>query len=349
MTRQFTPKEDAKLVQFRERGLTWYQVGNRLGFNPDTCRRRYKKLNLRNVLLDVSQLYDHDELSYDALVEEWNDWLGRTVIKISQVEKPETNRRRIGIICDTHCPYQNSEVLAELMVDGPYDLIIHGGDLLDWHAVSSFVKRKYVDPKLEIQRGTWVLELLSGMATEVEVVSDNHSKRLLKAISKANLPTGIMELLQWFAPDLDLFELMTEDLSNVRIANPVEVVEGVRFFGQYGDLIVGHADTSSKLKLRAAENLDAWLREWKEPLGLKPWRVVAQAHTHATGMAYGEGGAKLFMELGACCTLGAMTYAFQGKMGYRAPVPTYTVLEQDKTKDGWRTDFHSIRQVVVAP
>ncbi len=347
MTNQFTPREDAKLAQLRGRELTWYQIGNRLGRNPDICRRRYKKLNLQDVLLDALRLYDRDELSYDMLIEEWNDWLGRTVTKANRADKPDKNKRRIGIVCDTHCPYQSSEVLAELRADGPYDLIIHGGDLLDWYAVSSFVRRKHVDPKLEIQRGTWVLELLSDMATEVEVVSDNHGKRLLKAISKANLPTGLMELLQWFAPELDLFKLMTEDLPNVSIADPVEVVEGVHFFGQYGDLIVGHADTASKLKLRAAENLDAWLREWKEPLGLSPWRVVAQAHTHATGMAYGEGGAKIYMELGACCTLGAVSYALQGKMGYRAPVPTYTILEQDRTEEGWKTDFHSIRQIVV--
>jgi len=348
LNRQFTIREDDKLAQFRERGLTWFQVGNRLGRNPDTCRRRYKRLNLQEVLLKGSQLYDHDELSYDALVEEWNEWLGRTVLKAElDYQELSGNSRRIGIICDTHCPYENLSVMAAFIADGPYDLVIHGGDLLDWYAVSSFVRRKHVDPKLEIQHGTWVLEALSSIATEVEAVSDNHSRRLLKAVSKANLPTGLMELLQWFAPELDLFKLMTEDLPNVRIANPVEVVGGVHFFGQYGDLIVGHADTASKLKLRAAENLDMWLCDWQKPLGLSPWRVVAQAHTHQLGVAYGAGGHKAYIELGSCCTLEAMGYALQGKVGYRPPIPAYTTLEQNMTKDGWKTDFNSICQVVV--
>ncbi len=346
MGRHFTHEEDDQIVFRRQQGLTWARVGSYMGRSGDVVRRRYARLKLVDKLL--STYIPDDEPSYDELAVEWNKWLGRTVAEVPDPKPIWPNQRRVGIICDTHCPYENRDVLAAFIADGPYSLVIHGGDLLDWYSVSSFVKRKHVDPRLEIQHGTWVLETLAGIATDVEVVSDNHSRRLLKAVMKANLPDSLMEVLQWFEPEINLFKLMAEGLPNVKIANPVEVVEGVHFFGQYGDLVVAHADTSSKVKLRAAENLDKWLTDWQGPLKLKPWRVVAQAHTHQLGMAYGQGGHKLYMELGACCTTEAMTYALQGKVGYRPPVPAYTTLEQCRNEAGdWETDLNSIRQVVV--
>lgn len=349
--RPFTKQEDDQITQLRAQGLTWSMIGRHMGRSGDVVRRRHKRLDVAAVLVEAARLCtDDDSMTYDKLAVQWNEWLGRTVAEVPEAPpiKWPVGLRRVGIISDTHCPYESRGVLAAFVADGPYDLVIHGGDLLDWYAVSSFVKRRHVDPRLEIQHGTWVLEVLAGIATEVEVVSDNHGRRLLKAVMKANLPGALMEILEWFKPELDLFKLMVRDLPNVKIADPVEVVEGVHFFGQYGDLVVGHADTSSKLKLRAAENLDTWLREWKGPLGLKPWNVVAQAHTHRLGVAYGAGGYKAYMELGACCTLEAMAYALQGKVGYRPPVPAYTTLEQHKGEDGnWYTDLNSIKQTII--
>jgi len=353
----FTEQEDGLLANLRSKhNLTWPQIGRRLGRSGDVVRRRYKKIDLDNALMNIAQLYANSEVednqssepAYDDLVSQWNEWLGRSVQKVKAPKSSSKDSRHVGILSDSHCPYEDRGVLAAFVTDGPYDLAIHGGDLLDWYSVSSFVKRKYVDPRLEIMHGTWVLETMASIATEVEVVSDNHGQRLLKALSRANLPDGLMELLQLFAPELDLFELMAKDLPNVNIADPVEVVEGVHFFGQYGDLVVGHASTTSKLKLRAAENLDGWLREWHKPLGIKPWRVVAQAHTHQLGIAYGSGGHKAYMETGACCTLDAMGYALQGQVGYRPPVPAYTTLTQIRNEAGdWESDFNSIRQVIV--
>lgn len=343
----FSLQEDSQIAQLRECGLTWPTIGRRMGYSGDQVRRRHKRLDIANALAEAARFYTDDGPTYDELAAQWNDWLGKSAQESKAPKLPSGKSRRVGIICDTHCPFEHREVIAAFVADGPYDLVIHGGDLLDWYSVSSFTKRKHVDPKEEVQHGTWVLETLANIATEVEVVSDNHSQRLLKAVTKANLPGGLMDLLQWFAPELDLLKLMSNGLTNVKIADPVEVVKGVHFFGQYGDLVVGHAGTSSKLKLRAAENLDTWLREWKESLGLRDWRAVAQAHTHQAGVAYGAGGYKVYMELGACCTLDAMSYALQGHVGYRPPIPTFTTLEQKLSGGDWVTELNSIRQVII--
>ena len=358
-------QEDTQIVHLRAQGLTWPAIGRRIGRSGDAVRRRHKRLGSTGALTEVDRFQMADRFhvytgpvgdnitnptgpTYDDLAAQWDDWLGRSVKKVKSPRLANKGSRRVGIISDTHAPYEDWDVLAALAADGPYDLIIHGGDLLDWHAVSSFAKRKHVDPKLEVQHGTLVLEKLAGIAVDVEVVSDNHSKRLLKAISRSNLPGDLMDLLQWFEPELDLFRVMSRDFPNVKIADPVEVVEGVHFFGQWGDLIVGHAETSSVITLRAAEKLDKWLTNWGGPLELNPWRVVAQAHTHQLAKSFPRGGHFCLMETGACCTLDAMSYAMKGGVGWRPPVPSYTTLTQRRNDDGdWETDFNSIRQVVM--
>lgn len=349
------------LVLLRQKhGRQWAGIANYLkrkyGSNhtANACSSKFYRMKEAGGLLDLAwELVAPEEPSYNELVEQWNEWLGRTVREIQSPTETVVGRRRIGIICDTHCPFEDRAVLAAFVADGPYDIVIHGGDLLDYYSVSSFVKRQSCNIKEEVQHGTWVLELLAGCGAQVIVVTDNHSKRILKALNKANLPPDLLELLQWFSPHLDLFKLMAEGLPNVRIADTtVPVRDGstvtLSFLVQVGDLVVGHPDTASKIKLRSVEGFDDWLMEWKDTLGLAPWRAIGMGHTHQAGVAYGQGGGKLFMELGAAVTVTGMSYALQGKTGYRPPTPLYTVLTQERGDDNnWKTVFNSVHQVPV--
>jgi hypothetical protein len=207
--------------------------------------------------------------------------------------------------------------------------------------------------RAEIQHGTRLLEILSRSAEEVVITTDNHSKRILKLLGSANLPPELLEILGWLAPNLDLIKIMSEGLPNVKVATHDKPANDgspvtLSFLVQRGDLIVGHPDTASKIPLRSVHNFDEWLVQWKDTLELSPWRVVAMGHTHQAGMSFEQGGHKLYMEVGSAVTIEGMQYVFSGKVGYRPPVPTYTTLSQDLQEDGtWRTDFNSVRQVVV--
>ena len=259
----FTHRDDAQIIWFREQEKhTWPSIGYRLRRSRDVVSKRYKHLKSIGMTVEDARPYISRSLTFDGLLLQWNEWLERTIPDIREIRHEPVlaeNLRYIGIIGDTHCPYEDLDVIAAFLADGPYDVIIHSGDLLDWHAVSSFVHRKHVDPKEEIQHGTALLTLLSDNAVQVHVVDDNHGKRLLKTMMKSNLPTALVDLMQLFSPQLNLFKLMAKDLPNVQMTQPVKEIETARFFGQWGDLVVGHADTTSTLQLRAAENLNKWL------------------------------------------------------------------------------------------
>jgi len=351
--------EKRDLVHLRHGDRKWGEVAIALNAKygqertPDSCSAKYRRMRIEGELYAITMQDTHKEPTYDELVKEWNEWLGRGEVRATPIITETANRRRVGILSDSHCPYESKHVIEALLADGPYDIVIHAGDLLDYESVSTFVHDRGSSMRAEIQHGTLLLEELSRVADEVIVTTDNHSRRILKRLNQSNLPSELLEMLSWLAPHIDLFELMSEGLPNVKIASRDKpAIDGspvtLSFLVQRGDLIVGHPDTASKIPLRSVHNFDEWLVQWKDTLGLSPWRVVAMGHTHQTGMSFEQGGHKLYMELGASVTIEGMQYVFSGKVGYRPPVPTYTVLEQDMQENGaWVTDFNSVRQVVV--
>lgn len=360
----WTPEELADLAALRENGRTWPEIAVYLNRKystartTDACRDRYKRLRANAALGLNKQLPPRLELrrespSYDDVIVAWNEWMGRTVRDVKGPPRQEKERRRLGIICDTHCPHENRDVLARFVADGPYDIAVLAGDVLDFLAVSPFYRERHSSMKEEVQHGTWVFEILAGCASEVYVIGGNHGRRILKQLSKAKLPTDLLELLQWFEPQLDIFKLMASGLPNVHVVNnEVPTRDGsmlrVHFLIQLGDAVIGHPDFSRKVRMKAISGFREWLEEWKATLGLANWRVVAQGHTHQAGIVFPLGGAEAWIELGAAATVEAMQYALRGKLHWKPLVPCYTVLEQVKDeKFGWRTDFNSIRLVLV--
>ena len=349
--------EKRDLVRLRHGGGKWEEVALALNAKygqertPDSCSAKYRRMRMAGELYAITMQDTFDEPTYDELVEAWNRWIGRTEVRESSPVATETadRRRRIGILSDSHCPYESKEVVRALLEDGPYDIVIHGGDLLDYESVSTFVHDRGSSMRTEIQHGTLLLEELSQVAGEVIVTTDNHSRRILKRLSQSNLPSEILEMLGWLAPNLDIFRIMSEGLPNVKIASHDKpAIDGspvtLSFLVQRGDLIVGHPDTASKIPLRSVHNFDDWLVQWKDTLGLKPWRVIAMGHTHALGISYEH---KCYMEVGSAIRIEGVAYALSGKVGYRPPVPAYITLSQDLVGGEWVTDWNSIRQVVV--
>lgn len=351
--------ERKDLVKLRLEGREWHEVAlalnakHGLDRTAHSCSGKFRRMRLSGELYSITVQNTHEDPTYEELIAEWNEWIGRTPKEVKTPKTKNSQTRRIGIITDSHCPYESEAVIKAFVEDGPYDIIIHGGDLLDYESVSSFVHDRGSSMRTEIQHGTRLLETLSQSAEEVVITTDNHSKRILKMLSSSNLPPELLEILSWLSPHLDIFSVMSEGLPNVRVASRTEPARDgspvtLSFLVQRGDLIVGHPDSSSSIPLRSVHKFNDWLVGWKDVLGLDSWNVVAMGHTHATGMSFGHGGYKLYMELGAAVKIEGVAYALRGKMGYRAPVPTYTVMEQERDEEyGWKTDMNSVRQVVV--
>jgi len=355
--------ERRDLVRLRHGEREWNDIALALnakygrGRTPDSCSGKYHRMRMSGLIREMEQaLQDEEDVpTFDELVVEWNRWLKRRVSEIKAPAASSSKRRRIGITSDMHCPFENRELLAAYVAEGPYDLTIVGGDLLDYNSVSTFVKREYIDIEDEIKHGTWVLELLAANSTEVEIILDNHSHRIMKVLSKCpDLPWRLVELLKWNTPEVNILQLMSEGLDNVKIAkmnvSPIDDTDvRIRYMVQEGDLIVAHPDMSRKHDLTTPRRFaEDFLCPWEHLLGIHPWRVLALAHTHGAARGYWGGGAKMYLELGAAVTLAGVRYAFEeGRAGYRPFVPIYTTLEQERDERyGWRTDMNSVKQVL---
>jgi hypothetical protein len=121
-----------------------------------------------------------------------------------------------------------------------------------------------------------------------------------------------------------------------------ETTVGGRFslgwFYQMGDLICAHAEKFSKVPGSALRGIDEWFTDQHEILGLEPWRVLVQAHTHQLGW-FPFKSDKLLIEGGAMCSVHG--YQLTARIMGRPQRLGYVTLEQ---KNGV-TDINGIRLV----
>jgi len=365
MRGSWTDDEERALVELRTAGKDWVAVAtglrHRFGrdYTTDACESKWRRIQ-RNAAASSEEVAPVVVPSpkaapgpaYDELVLGWNEWLGRKVKEIQVPQAIEKESRRIGVLCDLHCPFERRDVLAAFVANGPYDTIVLAGDLLDFLPVSPFIQERPASMRDEVQHGTWVLEALAQSACTVIVLPGNHGRRILKKLESAHLPADLMDMLHLFEPQFDLFKLMAKGLANVEIMHEGRSVrDGSRvvtsFLVQLGDCILGHPDYSRKVRMQSVAGFREWLVEWKDTLGLSPWRVVGMGHTHQAGMVFALGGAEMWLELGAAVTVEGVAYATRGKIIWKPPVSCYTTLTQYKEGESWHTDFNSVKQTIV--
>ena len=112
---------------------------------------------------------------------------------------------------------------------------------------------------------------------------------------------------------------------------------------QHGDLIFTHGEKSMAQASSLMMGISQYLHRWKTVLGLKPYRIIAQAHNHADlRMTMGD---ERWMQLPAACepvSIG-MEYIFNTRMIGNPPVTGYSVFYQDAGE----TDYNTSRSVVL--
>jgi hypothetical protein len=113
---------------------------------------------------------------------------------------------------------------------------------------------------------------------------------------------------------------------------------GVGWLYQHGDVICTHAEKYSRVPGAALRGIDEWLTDFDGVLGLNPWRVLVQAHTHAMAWIPWKSD-RLVVECGAMCSLHG--YQLQAKIAGRPQRIGYLKLEQTKGV----TDLNSVRLV----
>jgi hypothetical protein len=92
----------------------------------------------------------------------------------------------------------------------------------------------------------------------------------------------------------------------------------------------------------ALRGIEEWFADQDSTLGLDPWRVLIQAHTHQLGL-FPWRADKLLVEGGCMCS--THSYQLQARIMGRPQRLGYVTLQQENG----RTDINSVRPIWLDP
>lgn len=281
----------------------------------------------------------NEQARVDDLMLQFRQWVGWS-LPVAGPPEPQPGKVKVLIAGDPHCPYQSESTLQAIAKEGA-DLVVLNGDVTDlqnWSRHSKFTQK--FTPQEEIASAQAVLNFFAERFPETRIISGNHDGRWIKYLVSRNVEPGILEAFRLLCPKFDSpLHLLTKDLPNVNVADPVRVSHAeFGWFYQLGDLVTTHAEVYSRIPNRAVGNVIHWLKSFAQPQGLiGEFKVAIQNHTHQAGVTFNDYGI-VGVENGCACLLGDYCASPQ-MMTPRPWINGFTTLTQ---VDGV-TDLNSIR------
>jgi hypothetical protein len=245
----------------------------------------------------------------DEAFQLYREWIGWTRDTKTRPARVGNTTRKTVVINDLHVPDQDDDSIRQLIANEAEDTdeLVIAGDFATMFAWSRFPKFSQTHTaKEEIINATKVLRLLAESFRKVKLFGGNHDARFVKwLVNDLHMDPQMLDVLEYMNPGFcSPLNFMAKGLSNVEIVAPVKY-EGAEFgfLYQFGDMVVTHAETYSKIPNRATTNVAHWLRSFALPIGIvKPFRCVGQAHTHQAGVVFSDHATWCF-ELGCMCNL----------------------------------------------
>lgn len=272
---------------------------------------------------------------WDALDRE----IGRT--RKRQTKPPTRSRfsdKRIVVAGDFHAPFQHTQAVATMLAETEgHDELIVNGDLQDFYAISRFTKYDHVPIEREMAAVDALLGRFAGQFPDVLIVDGNHDRPRFEKHLRQLVSLEIMHVIEALTGgNLSLIKMLAKPYQNVRFS-PIKVgAHSLGWCAQEGDLIVSHAERSSRVPSGVTRVVDEWLTDQHEALGLEPWRVLIQAHTHQMGQ-FPWRSDKMLIDGGCMCEV--HSYQLDSKVWGRGQRLGYVTLTQ---RDGV-TDMRSVR------
>ena len=278
--------------------------------------------------------------TYEEAQADWRRWIGQ--VKAPTVRPPArrspAHTSRLCICSDVHAPFSDKSVIAEMFEDAKdCDTLIVAGDVMDSYSLSRFIHYERVPLSQEMAETTAFLEQAANRFHTVLLLEGNHGQiRFEKQIRDRLSPDMVDAILILTGGSLSLLDAAAKPFPNVEVVKTRVGRFGLDWIYQHGDLVVCHAEKFSIVPGAAVRKIDEWLSDQEQAIGLKPWRVLMQAHTHQLGQFPWKSD-RLLMETGCLCSIHA--YQLTARIGGRPQRRGWTLLEQHNG----RTDFDSIR------
>lgn len=193
---------------------------------------------------------------------------------------------KIVVLSDIHEPYGFHKVFKEIE-DNHKDAgtLILAGDVFDYYSKSRYRKNREQSFASELRAGFLRLQWCATHFRRVKALKGNHDNRPEKKM--ADILGEDIELM--IMTEQDLFGFMASFFDNIEMAGiDLQLLSAdgknvpckVSHIHQHGDIIFTHGERSSVQNTSLMENLSKYLGRWKHFLGLRDYRVIAQAHNH---------------------------------------------------------------------
>ena len=244
--------------------------------------------------------------TYDEALAAFNRFIGQTTPNPAPAKYRKFSDERIVVCSDFHAPFQNDAALAALCkVEA--DTCILAGDLQDHYSISRFLKYESIPISQELAAAQLILEHLSHQFPQVYCIEGNHDSARFEKLLADRLPHEAIDIIRFLSGGtLSSMEALVKQFRNVELVKHKVGTHMVSWFMQKGDLIVSHAEKYSRVPGSALRGIEDWFSDFEQTLGLEPWRVIVQAHTHAMAM-FPFGPDKVLVETGAMC----LTHGYQ--------------------------------------
>jgi len=267
--------------------------------------------------------------------------VNRDAHKWKNIRTKHDGHHQLVIASDFHAPFHDAWAVGELIrrEGGKHKTLIINGDLQDFYSISRFTKYENVSIESELAAVDALLGQLSAAFPEVVLVAGNHDTARFEKQLRSLLPLEIVHVVEFLTGgNMSCLRVIAKRYPNVRFADTVVGRHHLGWFWQQGDLITAHAEKYSKVPGSALRGIDEWFTDQHDTLGLQPWRVCIQAHTHQLGMFPWKSD-RVLVEGGAMCQTHG--YQLQARIAGRPQRIGYVTLEQSKGV----TDINSIRLV----
>ena len=329
MARKFWSKQECQflrsLVENKKLSITEIANIGALGDRSrDAIDKQARRMKLK-IAYNVNNFSSQPPLTRTTWEQDWSrfrELIGK-VTPEPQKRIPDPKRdESIVNISDLHIPFHREDLLVKCVKTAKEQgckIAVQGGDFIDCFAFSRFTKFKHINPEDEIKTADKVLQYLSSEFDEVIIIKGNHERRSYKYFAE-RVPSEFMFMVDW-----DIMENLAKGYSNARCHRQMLDGEPISFFYQRGDAIFGHAETSSKTEGKPVKNFLDWLLNWKDRLGLKPFKVVLENHIHQLSKFCTMNDITCF-ETGCLCE--TQGYAVDANIKYRPQRNGFVIIHQ---------------------
>jgi predicted phosphodiesterase len=260
------------------------------------------------------------------------------VTPLKSEKRTRVSDKRIVIAGDFHAPFHSVPAVAAMVAQtAGFDQLIVNGDLQDFYAISRFTKHESVPIEREMAAVDGLLGTFSASYPDVLIVDGNHDRSRFEKQLRHLLSLEMMHVIDLLTGgNLSAIAVLAKRYANVRFA-PIQVGRHkLSWCAQEGDLIVTHAEKYSRVPGAALRGIEEWFADQHEAIGVHPWRVLIQAHTHQLGW-FPWRSDRLLVEGGAMCEVHG--YQLDARIAGRPQRLGYVTLNQ---RDGV-TDIASVR------